>query len=395
MNISYNHTMRASYIGYIVQAIVNTFMPLLYVTFGTDYGISIDRISVLITINFTVQLIIDFASSQFVNRVGYKKCVIAAHLLATAGLVMLSILPNIMNDHFLGILISMLFSSAGGGLIEVIVSPIVEACPCDNKEAHMSMLHSFYCWGHVFVVIISTLFFAVFGIENWRYLTLIFAAVPFFNAFYYAAVPIKTLEEENGSESMGLLGLAKNKTFWLMMLLMLCAGACELSVSQWASAFAEKALGISKTVGDLAGPLSFATLMGISRVLFSKLSHRISLEKYMLASCVLCFISYLVTSLSPIPIISLIGCAMCGFSVGVMWPGTYSLASKDLRGGGTAMFAILALAGDLGCTTGPTLVGFVAGAAGDDLKIGILSASIFSVIMILGSIACLVGRKKD
>lgn len=387
--------MRASYIGYIVQAIVNTFMPLLYVTFGTDYGISIDRISVLITINFTVQLIIDFASSQFVNRVGYKKCVIAAHLLATAGLVMLSILPNIMNDHFLGILISMLFSSAGGGLIEVIVSPIVEACPCDNKEAHMSMLHSFYCWGHVFVVIISTLFFAVFGIENWRYLTLIFAAVPFFNAFYYAAVPIKTLEEENGSESMGLLGLAKNKTFWLMMLLMLCAGACELSVSQWASAFAEKALGISKTVGDLAGPLSFATLMGISRVLFSKLSHRISLEKYMLASCVLCFISYLVTSLSPIPIISLIGCAMCGFSVGVMWPGTYSLASKDLRGGGTAMFAILALAGDLGCTTGPTLVGFVAGAAGDDLKIGILSASIFSVIMILGSIACLVGRKKD
>lgn len=387
--------MRASYIGYIVQAIVNTFMPLLYVTFGTDYGISIDRISVLITINFTVQLIIDFASSQFVDRVGYKKCVIAAHLLATAGLVMLSILPNIMNDHFLGILISMLFSSAGGGLIEVIVSPIVEACPCDNKEAHMSMLHSFYCWGHVFVVIISTLFFAVFGIENWRYLTLIFAAVPFFNAFYYAAVPIKTLEEENGSESMGLLGLAKNKTFWLMMLLMLCAGACELSVSQWASAFAEKALGISKTVGDLAGPLSFATLMGISRVLFSKLSHRISLEKYMLASCVLCFISYLVTSLSPIPIISLIGCAMCGFSVGVMWPGTYSLASKDLRGGGTAMFAILALAGDLGCTTGPTLVGFVAGAAGDDLKIGILSASIFSVIMILGSIACLVGKKKD
>lgn len=395
MKNNYNHTMRASYIGYIVQAIVNTFMPLLYVTFGNSYGISLDKISLLITLNFGTQLVIDFLSSQFVDKIGYKISVVGAHLLAATGLVLMSVLPNAMTNHYAGILISMVFCSVGGGLIEVVVSPIVEACPCDNKESHMSLLHSFYCWGHVMVVLVSTGYFSLFGIENWRYLSLAFALVPLFNAFYYMIVPIRTLEENDGEESMPLKVLSRKKIFWIMMLLMVCSGACELAVSQWASAFAEKGLGISKTLGDLAGPLSFAVLMGISRVVYAKISHKVSLEKYMLASCVLCFVSYLITSLSPIPALSLIGCAMCGFSVGVMWPGTYSLAAKEIKGGGTAMFAILALAGDFGCSTGPTLVGFVSEAAGENLEIGILTASVFSLLMIFGVIFCIREKNKQ
>lgn len=387
---NFKHTLYASCIGYVVQSIVINFAPLLFITFNTSYGIPLGKISLLITLTFFIQLLVDLAAPLFIDKVGYRKCVFAAHAFAFFGLAMLSFLPRIFSDAYTGVLISLIFSSVGGGLIEVVVSPIVEACPHNNKNGHMSLLHSFYCWGHVIVVLTSVAFFALFGIENWGYLSVIFSLVPLFNAFYYLCVPIISLDDaarEASERSLSITELLKNKLFWLMMLLMVCAGACELSVAQWASALAEKGLGVSKTVGDLAGPLTFAVLMGSSRIIYYRFSSKLSLEKYMLACCLLCLSSYLLISLSPLPWLSLVGCALCGWSVGVMWPGTYSIAAKKLRGG-TAMFAFLALAGDLGCSVGPAIVGFVSEAYGDDLKKGILAAIGFSVIMIFGVIVC-------
>ena len=395
---NYTHTLWASCIGYVVQAIVINFVPLLFVLFNTDYGISYDKISLLITMIFIIQLLVDLLCPGFVDKIGYRTSVVLAHIFATVGLVLLAILPNVISDTYVGILIPLVFTSIGGGLIEVVVSPIVEACPHENKNGYMCLLHSFYCWGHVFVVLLGVGFFALFGIENWRYLSLIFALVPFVNIFYYLAVPIISLDqvalETTGKHSLSIAKLAKNKLFWLMFLLMFCAGACELSVSQWASALAEQGLGVSKTIGDLAGPLTFAVVMGSSRVIYSRFGAKISLEKYTLFCACLCFVSYLIISLSPLPFMSLIGCALCGWSVGVMWPGTYSLASQEIKGGSTAMFAILALAGDLGCSVGPTIVGFVSDASDNNLKLGILTATVFSLVMIFGVLICMKGKHR-
>ncbi len=394
----YTQTLACGCIAYTVQSLVNNFLPLLFVTFNTSYGISIEKISLMITVNFFIQLFMDLISPLFVDKIGYRNSTVFAHILSTLGFVSLAFLPEFIEDKFTAIIISQVIASMGGGVIEVVVSPIVEACPGKNKKAKMSLLHSFYCWGHVFVVLVSVGFFALFGTENWRILALSFAAVPFFNIFYSMAVPMRSLDEaaveSTGKHSLSLPKLLKKRLFWLMLVLMFCAGACELSVSQWASALAEKGLNVSKTVGDLAGPLSFAVLMGLSRIVFSVFGERISLTKFMLFSSVLCLGSYLMISLSPVPIISLIGCAVCGFSVGVMWPGTYSLASREIKGGSTAMFPILALAGDLGCTTGPTVVGFVSEAAGDNLQIGLLAGCIFAVGMILGTLICIKRKRR-
>ena len=274
----------------------------------------------------------------------------------------------------------MFIYALGGGLIEVLISPIVESCPTDNKEKAMSLLHSFYCWGHVGVVLVSTVFFGIFGIANWKILACIWALIPVINAFVFAKAPIAPLIEE-GESGMTMLDLCKSKVFWVMMLMMLCAGASEQAVSQWASTFAEKGLGVTKTIGDLAGPMTFAILMGSSRAFYGKFGHKIDLDRFMLGSSVLCIFSYLLIVASPIPFLSFVGCGICGLSVGIMWPGTFSKASVALKNGGTAMFALLALAGDLGCSGGPTLVGFVSSAAADNLKAGILVAIAFPVVM--------------
>lgn len=383
---NYNHTIYACYIGYITQAIVNNFAPLLFLTFQSTYDISIDKITFLVTMNFGVQLIVDFLAAKFVDKIGYRTCVVAAHIFSAIGLAGLAILPSMFGNHYIGLLISIFFYAIGGGLIEVLVSPIVEACPTERKEAAMSLLHSFYCWGHVLVIISSTLFFMFIGIEHWRILACLWAIIPLINAFYFFNVPIQTLVEED--EGISIRDLFKIKIFWVLLLLMICAGASEQAMSQWASAFAEAGLNVSKTIGDLAGPCSFAILMGCSRVFYSKFSEKIKLKNFMIISGVLCIVSYLIASLATNPIIGLIGCGLCGLSVGVLWPGTFSIASRALRTGGTAMFAFLALAGDVGCSLGPTVVGTVSGAFQDDLKIGFLVAIIFPVLLILGLVAC-------
>ena len=379
----YRKTIYACFIGCIVQAIVNNFVPLLFLTFQNSYGIPLSRITMLVTFNFGLQLIIDLISVTFVDRIGYKTSMLIAHIFAASGLVLLTVLPEIFQDPFIGLIIAVTVYAIGGGLLEVLVSPVVEACPSDNKEKAMSMLHSFYCWGHVGVVLISTAFFGIFGIGNWKILAVIWALVPLCNTFLFAKVPIASLIEE-GKKELSIKDLGKQKIFWVMLLLMLCAGASEQSVSQWASTFAEKGLGVSKTVGDLAGPMSFAVLMGSSRVLYGKYGHRIDLNKFMTGSSILCIAAYLCIALMPGSIFGLVGCALCGLSVGIMWPGTFSKAAASIPGGGTALFALMALAGDLGCCGGPTLVGMISGYCNDDLKKGILAAAAFPLLLLTG-----------
>lgn len=387
MKNQYNKTITACFVGYIVQAIVNNFVPLLFLTFQRTYDIPLSQITLLVTFNFGVQLLVDLLSVYFVDRIGYRASMVLAHLLASAGLILLTFLPELLPSPFAGILIAVMVYAIGGGILEVLVSPVVEACPSDNKEKAMSMLHSFYCWGHVGVVLISTLFFYVFGIENWKILAAAWAVIPICNAFVFARVPIAKLIEE-GESGLRLRELFGIKIFWILLIMMVCAGASEQAVSQWASTFAEKGLGISKTAGDLAGPMAFAILMGASRAFYGKYGDRIHLDRFMIYSCCLCIASYLGISLSPNPLLSLFACAICGLSVGIMWPGTFSKASAALPRGGTAMFAFLALGGDLGCSGGPTLVGMVSSSLGDNLKMGVLAGVIFPVLLLTGIVLC-------
>ncbi len=385
MKDKYKKTVYACFVGYIVQAIVNNFVPLLFLTFEKNYNIPLSQITMLITFNFGIQLIIDLLATKFVDKIGYRISVVLAHIFSALGLICLVFLPDILPNTFVGLFIAVVIYAIGGGLIEVLISPIVESCPSDNKEKTMSLLHSFYCWGHVAVVLLSTLFFKVCGINNWKLLALIWAVIPIMNGIVFTKVPIASLIEE-GEKGMTVKELCKNKTFWILMLMMLCAGASEQGVSQWASTFAEKGLGVSKTIGDLAGPMSFAILMGSARAFYGKFGDRINLDKFMIGSSILCIFSYLCISLLPSPFLSLIGCAICGLSVGIMWPGSFSKAAITLRKGGTALFALLALAGDVGCSVGPTLVGFISELASADLKKGILAGILFPILLVVGLI---------
>ncbi len=382
--MNYNKTIAVSMVGYIVQAVVNNFAPLLFLLFRKTWGLTVEQIAFLSVFNFGIQFAVDFLSSKFASKIGYRTCIVFAHVSAAIGLFGLAVFPNLFSNPYYGLLFAVVFYAIGGGLIEVLVSPIVEACPTERKEATMSLLHSFYCWGQVGVIAISTGFFALFGIENWRIMAFLLALIPAINAIFYCLVPIRTLEDN--TTPMSLKSLFRQPVYWLFLLLMLCSGASELTVSQWASALVEDALGVSKTIGDLAGPMSFAVMMGISRVFYAKYSETIPLPKMIFGCGILCVISYLMIGLAPIPWIGLLGCALCGFSVGIMWPGTYSLAAKKLPAGGTAMFAYLALAGDAGCSSGPGLAGVVSNVTGDNFQLGILAATIFPILLVFGMI---------
>ena len=383
MKLQAKHTVYSCYLGYVTQAIVNNLPPLLFLTFNREFAISLDRISLLITVNFLTQLIVDMLSAGFVDRAGYRASAVAAHAFAFAGLAGLAFLPDVTADPFAGLLISVVVYAVGGGLLEVLISPIVEALPTKNKEKSMSMLHSFYCWGHVVVVLLSTLFFLVFGIDSWKILALLWALVPAANLVVFTKVPLYPLVSED-EEGIPLTGLIKRPVFWIFLVVMTCAGASEQAVSQWASSFAEQGLGVSKTIGDLAGPMLFAVCMGTSRFLYGLYGDKIALKKAMSGSALLCIASYFVISLSPAAALSLIGCGICGFSVGIMWPGTFSMAAASLKGGGTAMFAFFALAGDLGCSGGPSFVGMLSESSGKGLSFGILCSVVFPAVLLIG-----------
>ena len=381
---NYKKTLVACYLGFVTQAITANFTPLLFLTFKNTYGIGFEKIALIPMVFYFTQLLIDFAAAKFVDKIGYRVCVVSSQVLSAAGLVLMAVLPELLPVPFAGILIAVVLYAIGSGLVEVLVSPIVEACPFENKGGMMSLLHSFYCWGAVAVILGSTLFFTVFGIENWKILTVLWAIIPFLNAFNFMFCPIERLVEED--QRMQTSQLLKLPLFWLLILLMICAGASEASMAQWASAFTESAMGVSKTVGDLAGPCLFAVFMGISRIVYGKLSEKLDLTKTMLACGGLCVLCYLTASLSAIPIIGLAGCALCGVSVGIMWPGTISISSQKCPRGGTAMFAFLALAGDLGATVSPSLVGGISNMAGGNLKAGLFAATAFPLLLIFGLI---------
>ena len=382
--------MYACFIGYIVQAVVNSFVPLLFVTFQNTYYIPLSQITLLITINFVVQLCVDLLSAGFVDKIGYRASMILAHICAAAGIGLLTVLPEILPNAFAGILLAVVVYAIGGGLLEVLVSPIIEACPTDNKEAAMSLLHSFYCWGCTGVVLVSTIFFAIFGTVHWKVLAWLWMLLPIGNMILFTQVPIYSLHEE-GEKGMTMGELFREKIFWMLMVMMVCAGASEQAVSQWASTFAEMGLGISKTLGDLVGPMAFSILMGTARLIYGKYGDRMDLDRFMKLSTLLCIASYLLIAFVPVPAVELVGCAVCGFSVGIMWPGTFSKASASLKRGGTVLFAFLALAGDLGCSGGPTVVGFISSAFGNNLRIGIGAAILFPVLLLVALFAM---RKK-
>lgn len=388
---NFKGTVISCYIGYISQAIVNNFYPLLFILFQEKFGITLSQLSLLITANFGTQLLVDILCSRFADRIGYRRCVVTAHFFCAAGLVLLAVLPFAL-PPFAGLLVATVTSAIGGGTIEVVVSPIIEACPNDNKAGAMSLLHSFYCWGQMAVVLISTLVFKVAGISSWRFLVVFWAVIPFVNAFLYMRVPINTLPKE---EKGGTRKLLKQKMFWIFMLMMLCAGAAELAMSQWASAFAESGLKVSKASGDLLGPCMFALFMGISRVFYGKFGEKIRLSSFMAISAALCVLSYLIAAFSPVPLIAFMGCALCGFSVGIMWPGTYSLGAKAMPLGGTAMFALFALGGDSGCTLGPALAGQISSAFGSDIKMGFAFSTAFPLLMFFLALACIRAEKSN
>lgn len=381
MNKNYKKTLTACYLGFITQAIAANFAPLLFLKFHNDYNIPLGKIALISTVFFLTQLIIDVLCSYFADRIGYRRCVIASELCSALGLIGLAFLPELLPDPLAGIIISVIIYAVGSGLIEVLCSPIVEACPFDHKEAVMSLLHSFYCWGSVGVILLSTVFFAIFGIGSWKWLACIWALIPLYNIYNFATCPIEPLAEDG--ESMKVSRLLRVPVFWIAIILMICAGASELSMSQWASAYAESALGLSKAIGDLAGPCMFAVTMGISRVIFGKYGDRLDLMKFMIGSGCLCLLCYVSASLSDNAVLGLIGCIMCGFSVGIMWPGTISICSGRLPAGGTAMFALLAMAGDLGGAFGPGLVGAITQTSDNNLKRGMLIGCLFPLILIV------------
>lgn len=387
---NYKKTLLACYLGFITQAISANFAPLLFLLFHKNYGIPLGKIALISTTFFFTQLLVDLFCAKFVDRIGYRISIVTAEICSALGLAGLALLPEITKDPFAGIIICVVVYAIGSGLIEVLCSPIVEACPFENKEAVMSLLHSFYCWGSVGVIVLSTLFFALFSIDNWKWLACIWALVPLYNVANFLTCPIDPIVDEG--QAMGIKGLLKYPVFWISVVLMVCAGASELSMAQWASAFAESAIGLTKTAGDLAGPCLFAVMMGISRVIYGKFGEKWNLTTYMMGSGVLCLFCYLLAALSGKPILGLIGCVVCGFSVGIMWPGTISISAKRMPAGGTAMFALLAMAGDLGGAVGPGIVGNVSQNAGDNLQAGLLAGCIFPIIL---AVCCLILMKKE
>ena len=386
--MTYRHTLYASYLGYITQAICNNLPPLLFVTFNERFGVTLGQLGLLVSINFFIQIVVDLLAARYVDRIGHRRAVVLAQVFSTLGLLLLGVLPYLLPNAFAAILIAVAMSAVGGGLLEVLVSPIVESLPGEHKEKAMSLLHSFYCWGHVAVVLLSTAYFTLAGVDNWRYLPFLWAIPPLLNAFLYAKVPMQPPLAAH--ERTPLRALFSRRIFWVFLLMMICAGASEQAMSQWASLFAERGLSVSKTMGDLLGPCAFAVLMGLARLLYGILGDKLNIRRAMALSAALCVGCYLLAANAPHPLLGLLGCAVTGFSVGLMWPGTFSMVARAFPQGGTAMFAMLALAGDVGCSAGPGLVGLVSGGAG--LNAGLMVACVFPVLM-LASALCLSLRR--
>ena len=389
--LTWQHTQYACYMGYITQAIIVNLPALLFVTFRTHYDISLTQLSLLVVLLFVVQIAVDMISAPVVDKIGYRIYSVGSFLLSCAGLVLMSVLPMVMDDTYAALLIAVTVASAGSGMLEVIISPINDSLPRPKDgPGAMSLLHSFYCWGVVAVVLLSTVYFSLFGTENWMYLPVLWAFIPLIGLLAFCKVPLYPLVKEG--KAMPFLALLRTPMFWALFLFMICAGASEQGMSQWSSYFAEVGLNVNKTLGDLFGPCLFATLMGLSRMVYANFGHKLNLSRFIRWSLVLCVASYLLAVFAPHPVLAFCGCALCGFSVGILWPGVFSIAAEQLPMGGTTMFALLALAGDVGCGSGPAVTGLVG--AAQTLKDGLLINMLFPLVMLILMITLWIKEKK-
>lgn len=414
--INYKPTKLACYVGYITQAIVINLAPLFFAIFSDSYGIDNASLGTLILVSFVTQIITDITAVHLTARASMRVCAILAHCLAFTGLVLLGVLPSVMTNTFIALLISSIIYSVGGGLIEVVISPVVDAIPVSAtgeqgaaKAAAMSFLHSFYCWGQMAVVLISTLLLGIIGGDNWMFIPFIWAAVPFVNIFAFIKVPFPKFLSESERTPVGKMVFTR--LFVVCAVLMICSGASELAVSQWASMLAEKGLSVNKVVGDILGPCAFALFMGVGRTVYGIMGTRLPLAKSLLASSILCVAGYLMITLFQNPTVALLGCSVCGLAVSIMWPGVLSLTAREFTGGGAVLFSLLAVCGDVGCSLGPWLAGFVsdnikpgaflalapfAGLEAEQiaLKCGLFAAGIFPIAMCLAVIAFMLVRKR-
>ena len=382
--LTYKHTMVCCFMAYITSAIINNFAPLLFLTFQKSYGLTVPQLGVLVTANFFIQMLVDYLGARYAHKLGYRKTILTALFASALGLVCLGILPEVAGNKFFGLIVSVAFYAIGSGLIEVMVSPMTEALPTKNKDGVMSLMHSFYCWGVVVVVLLSTLFFATIGIDKWNILSVMWAIVPLITAIAFFFVPIYTLEGESCSEATSIRAMFKNKIFSILVLLMVCSGASELAMAQWVSYFAEEGLKVTKTMGDLLGACLFSVLMGAMRVFYAKYSTRLNLVKVLKYCALFCIVSYVTASLVKNPVIALAGCALCGITVALMWPGVLSIGASVMPKATTAMFALLAVGGDIGCALGPQAVSLgslVFEINGSSIKAGLLCAIVFPVVM--------------
>lgn len=375
----YLPTKLAGYVGFIVQAVVNNFLPILFIVFRNVYNLSYEKLGRLILVNFVTQMFVDLLTPKIVEKAGYRKTAIMSQLFAAIGLISLGILPNLISDTYFAIVISVIIYASGSGITEVILSPMIDMLPTGNKSGNMAVLHSFYCWGQAFTVLGTTALVSVFGYHNWQYIPLIWAAIPFLNTFSFLKVPI--VEPSPDQKTATFAELIKKPLFLLYMLMMLCAGASEIAMAQWASIFAQNALGVSKVIGDIAGPCAFALFMGTGRVVYAKFSKKVSFTKLLIFLNVLCFVCYIVVGFCKISFVALIFCAICGFTVSISWPGIYSAGARTFKNGGAVMFSVFAMSGDTGCAVGPWIIGIFADRFG--LNVGFAVASVFPLLMVL------------
>lgn len=378
MQPKYNATRVACYIGYIVQAIINNFLPILFIALQDVYGLGYEKLARLVVFNFVTQMVTDIITPKIVGKIGYKNTVIMCHFSAAAGLVLLGVLPKLISPY-IGIIISIIIYAFGSGLIEVIVSPIIEMLPTKDKSGNMAVLHSFYCWGQAFTIIVTTVLVKIFGYSDWALIPMVWAIIPFINMFFFMGVPI--VEPPKERRKSGIRKLIKNRRFIIYMLMMLCAGATEIAMAEWASMFVQQALGVSKVIGDLAGPCAFAVFMGAGRIWYAMVSHKVDFVKTLIVLSSVCFACYIIVAYCSIPWVSLIFCAVCGFTVSISWPGIYSAGAKEFPEGSSVMYSVFAMCGDTGCCLGPWTLGIIADSFG--LNTGFAVTSLFAVLMIL------------
>lgn len=354
---SYQLTTISCFVGIFCQAVSSNITAILFIPLMTLYGLSYVHLGLLVGINFTTQVLVDIIASRLVDRYGFRVFVLPSDILAVIGLVLFGLTPVLFDNILTGLVFSTIIFSASCGLQEVMLSPIVNAIPHNDKGPAMALMHSFYAWGQVATIIITTLFLFFFGIENWQVIVFLWALVPLVNFFMFLAAPFPGVIHENQRMTMRDLIL---KPFYLVALLAIMGGAAtELVMNQWSSTFSEKVLELPKVTGDILGMCGFAVFLGLGRVLYGRYGSKINMNNVLVGSAAAAVVCYIAVAISPLPAISLAACAVCGLAASLLWPGTLVITAEKYPLAGAWIFAILAAAGDIGAASGPFAAGVI------------------------------------